>query len=235
MLYFFYGIDSKKASDKANTLINKMLEKKPDVSLFVIDDENFSRDLFQEMTQSIALFQNKYIIHVKRILDTKDFEDTILKLLKEIKESENIFIWDEGEVKKSTISKIEKFAERIVNVGGAKEEYQGKKIFGICNPIISRDKKTFWAKYQELLEDFPVEELHGTIFWQFKNIAIASRANQKDSGLTTFPYNNAKKALNNYSEEEILKKTSELSKIVHEARSGGAELEIALEKFVLNL
>jgi len=39
----------------------------------------------------------------------------------------------------------------------------------------------------------------------------------------------------NFSEKEILEKTSELSKIIHESRVGGVELPIALEKFVLNI
>ena len=234
MFYFFYGVDAKKASDKAGVLVKKMLGKKPDASLFVIDDENLSDGILQEMTQSSALFQNKYIVRVKRVQST-EHREVIFKYLKEIKESENIFIWSEGEVNKADLKKIEKCAEKVVDVGGKKEEYQGKKIFDICNPIISRNKKTLWTKYHELLEDFPFEELHGTIFWQFKNIAITYKINQKDSGLAPFSYSNAKKAQEKYSEEEVLEKTSELAKMVHESRSGGAELAIALEKFILDI
>jgi hypothetical protein len=235
MLYFFHGIDSKKAGDKASTLISKMLEKKPDASLFEIDESNCTEDTFQEMTQSSALFENKYIVHIKRVLDDKENAEIALGFLKEIKESDNIFIWNEGEVGKTVLKKIEKNSEKIVDVGGTKEKEERTRIFEICNPIINRDKKNLWVKYNELLELYAPEELHGTIFWQFKNIAIASKASQGDSGLAPFPYSNAKKALNIFSEDEIQRMNSELTKLVHESRLGGPDLRIALERFVLNI
>jgi hypothetical protein len=234
MLYFFHGTDAKKASDKANALIQKMLDKKPNASLFNIDDENCKEGTLQEMTQSSALFQNKYIVRIKRT-ENREQRTVIISFLKEIKESENIFIWYEGDLTKSEITKIEKFAEKVVDVGGTKKEYEGKKIFDICAPLIDRDKKKLWTKYQELLEDFPPEEIHGTMFWQMKNICIAHKANQKDSGLAPFPYSQAKRGTAKYSEEEALLKANSLTQIVHEARAGGAELKIALEKFILEL
>jgi hypothetical protein len=235
MLYFFHGIDSQKAGEKANSLVKKMLDKKPGASLFVINDENCTEDTFQEMTQSSALFENKYIVQIKRVLDEKETSEIASAFLKEIKDSENIFIWNEGEVSKTILKKIEKSAEKIIDVGGSKKAEEKTKIFDICNPIINRDKKILWVRFHEMLELYAPEELHGTFFWQFKNIAIASKVSQTDSGIAPFPYNNAKKALNNYSEKEILEKTSELSKIVHESRVGGVELPIALERFVLNI
>lgn len=235
MLYFFYG-DSKKASDKANEIIDKMLDKKPDASVFVIDDENCSEGILQEMTRSRMLFQNRYIVRVKRI-ENSEKREVIFKFLKEIKESENIFVWSEEEVPTSILSKIKKYSEKSVEIG--KSEIRNpkakNKIFEICNYLVNRDKKGAWIKYRELLNDFAPEEIHGTIFWQFKNIAIVSKSSQKESGLAPFPYQNAKKGLNKYSEKEILEKVSELSRILHESRSGEGELEILLEKFILNL
>jgi len=258
MLYFFYG-DSKKAGDKANELVTKMLGKKPDASVFVVDSENFSEGILQEMTQSAALFQNKYIVRVKQVLQGKgnpstalgarsdsttprlrgarNGEEKIFDFLKEIKESENIFIWNEGEVNKSDLKKIEKNAEKVVEIGNSQQSKvkRSNEVFGICDPIINRNKKNAWVKYQELLETCSPEEIHGTMFWQFKNIAIVRKANLKDSGLAPYPYQNAKKALSKYSEEEILQKTSELVRIVHDARSVGTELSASLEKFILEL
>jgi hypothetical protein len=57
----------------------------------------------------------------------------------------------------------------------------------------------------------------------------------KESGLAPFPYQNAKRGLNKYSEKEVLEKISELSRILHEARSIGKDLEVSLEKFILNI
>lgn len=235
MLYFFYG-DQQKANEKAKALTDSLLKKKPDASLFVIDDSNLTEDLLQEMTQSSALFENKYIVRIKGVED-KEQKTLLINFLKEMKESENVFIWNEGSISKTDLKKIEKNAEKIIETrGGEKKELKrDNKIFEICDPLISRDKKRGWVKLQELLEIYPAEELHGTMFWQFKNIAIAFKTSQKDSGVAPFPYSKAKQATQNYSEDEIMEKTSELAKIVHESRSGGVELPIALERFILNL
>lgn len=237
MLYFFYG-DSQKANEKASGLINKMLEKKPDAELFIIDEENLNEGLLQEMTQSSALFQNKYIVRIKRIQELEN-RNQILDFLKEIKESDNIFVWSEGEMNKTDLKKVEKFSEKVVELKNPLspklQRDKENNIFEICNYLINRDKKGSWTTYRKLLENFAVEEIHGTIFWQFKNIGIASKSSLKDSGLAPFPYQNAKRGLNKYSEKEVLEKVSELSRILHEARSVGKDLEVSLEKFILNL
>ena len=64
MLYYFYG-DLTKANNKAKELVGKMLDKKPDAELFIINNENVSENQLQEMTQSAGLFQNKYIVRIK--------------------------------------------------------------------------------------------------------------------------------------------------------------------------
>jgi DNA polymerase III delta subunit len=241
MLYYFYG-DLQKANIKAKELVQKMLDKKPDAELFLIDNENVSENLLQEMTQSVGLFQNKYIVRIKQI-DTKEKKELILNFLKEIKESENIFVWGDGEVNKTDLKRIEKSSEKIVGVNskspldklGTSKSKNRNKIFEICNFLVSRNKKDAWTKYQELLKDFAVEELHGTIFWQFKNIVIAYKSSVKDSGLAPYPYQTAKSAQSKYTEKEALDKLNELTKILHKSRSTGESLEIMLEKFLLSL
>lgn len=231
MIYFFYG-DSKKAGDKAKTLVDSLLKKKPDASLFVVDEENCNKETFQEMTQSSALFENRYVVRLKQVLE----KETVLNFLKEMKNSENIFVWSEGEIKKTDLKKIEKHTEKIIEVSGViKKEKRSNEVFSICDPIINRDKQKTWIKFQELLNNYPVAELHGIIFMQFKNIAITFKASQKDSGLAPFSYGQAKKAQNKYSEKEVLVKCSELTKIIHESRLSGLDLSTALEKFILEI
>lgn len=237
MIFFFHGLDAKKAGDKANTVVDKKMAEKPDATLFKVTGENYSEDLMKELMQSRGLFENKYIVQVKRVLEDYEISDSILKLLKEMKESENIFIWNEGKLTKTILSKIEKSAEKVYEIAGKEDKKEERtRIFEICNPIIRRDKKNIWVKYQELLDLYSPEELHGTIFWQFKNIAIASKVkSQSESGLGGFPYNNAKSALNKYSGEEVLENVSKLSEIVHETRLQGVDLGISLEKFLLSV
>lgn len=237
MIFFFHGTDAKKVGDKANSVVDKKMALKRDATLFKVTEENYSDDLMKELVQSRGLFENKYIVQIKRVLEDSEIADSILKLLKEMRDSENIFVWNEGKLTKTILNKIDKNAEKVYEVVGNEGKKEEKtRIFEICNPIIKRDKKGVWIKYQELIDLYSPEELHGTVFWQFKNIAIASKVkSQSESGLSGFPYNNAKSALDKYSKEDVLKNVSKLSEIVHETRLKGIDLGISLERFLLSI
>nr|MBA3733471.1 hypothetical protein [Patescibacteria group bacterium] len=78
------------------------------------------------------------------------------------------------------------------------------------------------------------EEIHGIFFWQVKNMILASRAKSpNDTGLSPFVYNNALKGARNYKTEELTSMSTELIDMTHRVRSGEGEMEIMLEKWIL--
>jgi hypothetical protein len=103
--------------------------------------------------------------------------------------------------------------------------------------LYTRDKKNLWIYYRTFLQEgIPVEEIHGIFFWGFKNIVLALNSKSiSETGLKSFVYSNAKKALEKYSKEEIEEKFWELTKLLGDSRRGEGELDILLEKWVLEL
>ena len=94
-----------------------------------------------------------------------------------------------------------------------------------------------WINYVDLISKGAVaEEIHGILFWQVKNMILASRADSvKDTGLTPYQYKNALSGGRKYKKEELLKMSNDLVEITHKVRSGEGELPVMLEKWMLGV
>ena len=114
MIYFYHGTDTDKSRLKANELIDSLKKKKPDASFFKVDSECFDTITLDEYIGGQGLFSNKYIVLLYRLCENKEVKEKFLEKIKEIKESQNIFIIVEGKIDKATIAKIEKKAEKTI-------------------------------------------------------------------------------------------------------------------------
>lgn len=236
MLYLFYGSDRNKALKNALNIIEKKVAEKPDANIFKIDKSNLSKEILEEMCGSQSLFEKKYIVHIKDVFDEDESMRIISPFLKDLKESENIFILTEGDLNKKEITLIEKFADKVWSYEMKKVAEQKVNVFGITDYVLNRDKKNLWINYQKLKNDVPVAEIHGIVFWAFKNIMIAANAKTaKESGLKDFVFNKSKKASAKFSKEELDEKLWQLVSMLGDSRRGEGELDVLFEKWVLEI
>lgn len=218
MIYFYYGTDINKGLTKSNELIDSLRKKKPDASFFKIDSDNFDQNTLQEYIGGQGLFSNKYIVFLDRLCEKKDIKDQFIDYLKEISESENIFILLEGKLDKATITKIEKKAEKSQEFALAeKKEKETFSAFALADAFGQRNKKDAWVLYRNAIDKGEaVEALHGMLFWKVKTMLLNS-------------------IFGVYSKEELIFLADKLITIYHESRRGGCELEIAMEKFLIEI
>lgn len=236
MLYLFYGTDRNAALKKALDIISKKVSEKTDAVVFKIDSSNLSSQTLSQMCGSQGLFEQKYIVHLKDTLQEEEGKGVVFKFLKEIQESENVFIMTEGKLLKPDFTKIEKYTEKSWVCELKDKEGQKENIFAITNHLLARDKKNLWIEFQKLKNIFAVEEIHGTLFWAFKNILIASKTKSAtEAGLKPFVYSNAKRAAAKFSQDELEEKFWNLTKILGDSRRGEGDLEVLLERWVLEL
>jgi DNA polymerase III delta subunit len=225
MIYFFHGTDTEKARVKANELADSLRKKKPDASFFRIDAENFDTTKLQEYIGGQGLFSNKYIVLLDRLCAEKEVKEQFTDLLKEIAESENIFIIFEGKIDKATATKIEKKAEKTATsdlTEKEEREIKNKKegalnVFEIANALGEKNKKHLWIIYRQLIEEGKApEEIHGVLFWKAKTMLLAGGSNIWKS-------------------EELSKMIEDLIMVYHEARRGAHELETGLEALLIGI
>ncbi len=237
MIYLLHGTDTHKARAKLHEMLGILTKKRPNSELFKITTENWSEGQFNELLSSQGLFDQKYIVVLDGLFDKKDIKDCVMGKLSEMKEAPHPFLILDGKIDAPTLKKIEAVAEKaqeFTKIGDGKESYN---IFYITDGLLARDKKKLWIDYVDLISKGAVaEEVHGILFWQVKNMVIASRADSiKETGLTPYQYKNALTATRKYKEDELLKMSGDLVNMTHKVRSGEGELGVMMEKWVLGI
>lgn len=248
MIYLLYGGDRQKLIEKAGDTVTKLLSKKPNALSFKIDGENFGEAKIEEYIGGLGLFESKFIVTLNGVFSNKKTKEFLVSKVKEIQESQNIFIVVEEKLDKATYSKLEKLAEKtqtfdkkedgrkfaFVDGGISSEEFN---MFAFGDAFGKRDKKELWRLFVlSQIKDIPAEEVLTIISWQVRSILNALKSKDlKSSGLNPFVYRKAISFSKNFSEEELVSFSSELIKMYHEARIDGPELDSALEKFILSL
>ncbi|MDP6387913.1 MAG: hypothetical protein QGG63_01390 [Candidatus Pacebacteria bacterium] len=238
MIYLLYGTDTIESRKKLHTLLNSMFVKKPDASFIRVDTENFDEERITEFIGGQGLFKNKYVIVFDNLFEEKQMKDAILKKLKEISQSQNIFIFLEEKLNKTELNRFKKYAEKIQKFS-KKSIVEKKKfdIFSLTNAFGRRDKKGLWVLYQKAkLNNVSDEEIHGILFWQIKSIILSLNAQSAmESGLNPFVFRKSFGFLKNYSESELKKFSNSLVSLYHDTRKGIHEMDTALERFILGI
>ena len=239
MIYLLHGEDRVMAREKMHTLVDSLRAKKPDASLFKMDGEHFSGAQLEEFILGAGLFEQKYIVVLDNLFEKKEAKEDVMKKVKDIGVSENIFIILESKLDKKTTTKIEKSAEKVQEF--AKEAKTKKKdefnIFSLTDAIGRRDRKKAWVLFQQaVLGGVAVENIHGTIFWGVKSMLLASEAKTaKEAGLNPFVFSKSISFAKNFGDGELENISSRLVSIYHDARRGGTELSVSLETFILSV
>lgn len=235
MIYFLYGSDTHKSRAKLQELLNLAEKKRPGSEIFKITTENWSEAQFDELLVSQGLFESKYTVVLDNLFEKKDCRVYIMDRLENMRDSEQIFLMLEGSVDASSLKKIEKVAKQSQEFVQKENKKQSLNIFSITDGLVQKDKKNLWVSYIDLLrKGAGPEEIHGILFWQVKNMLLSTLANsQADTGLSPFVYKNALTGARNYKTEELKEMSSSLVDMTHGVRQGFGDLEIMLEKWIL--
>lgn len=236
MLYIIYGKDREKGRERFREL-RKKLGKDCGEEREILEGE-LSKELLHSFAASQGLFGNTSLFIFDCLFDKKVEQEVLLAHANELSLSANLFLVFEPELDK-------KIAEEIKITQAEIEEYVTKKIdtrpdfniFSLGDALGRRNKKEFWGLYREALATgLSGEEICNTLFWAIKNIALMKNAKMGDDcGVNSFVASKARVFANNYTQEEITKLSHTLVTIYHEDHRGGEPMNIALERFILNL
>lgn len=235
MIYFLYGTDSNRARTKLHELLELAEKKRPNSELFKITTENWSESQFDELLVSQGLFESKYTVVLDNLFEKKDYKIYIMDKLENMRDSEQIFLVLEGIIDAASLKKIEKFSKQAQEFVKKEDKKQNLNIFFITEGLVQKDKKKLWISYIDLLsKGAGPEEIHGILFWQVKNMLLSSLSgSQIDTSLSPFVYKNALTGARKYRTEELKEMSSQLVGMTHKVRQGEGELEIMMEKWIL--
>ena len=237
MLYVIYGTDTHKARAKLHDLLDLAKKKRPEAELFKLTTENWSEGQFDELLVAQGLFEQKYTTVLDNLFEKKDIKSYVMERLEGMKESEQIFLMLESSIDAASLKKLAKFSEKVQVFEKVENKKPSLNIFSITDGLVQKDKKKLWISYVDLLGNGAVaEEIHGILFWQVKNMILASRAGSAtETGLSPFVYKNALTGARNYKNEDLQKMSSDLVDMTHRVRQGKGDLEVMMEKWMLGL
>ncbi len=235
MYYLFVDQNIAEVKKKVINLSSKLLERKPGSSIFRLNNEKWSRELFESLFRGQGLFESNYIVICDQLL-TLPIEEKkfFFSSLKEISETKHIFIFIESDPSKSDLQKLEKYSTKSSVVLGKKKKDEFN-VFGLTEALAVRNKAQAWEKFHlALLNGKVPEELHGLIFWQLKTLLLAKKTKTAlEAGLKSYPYQKAKQASTKFTESELEVRLNYLVDIYHEAHRGKNDLSQELERFIL--
>jgi|GEM_PF-228290 len=236
MLYAYHGTDTEKIADQVNRLVTQLRTKRPDVEVFVFEGSSVQEVDLDALKQAQGLFVQKNIIVLRETLVAAESRELVLSRMKEISQSENIFIIAEGKLNAEQKRAISKHAEKVEEhtSNTKKQEFNA---FELGDLLGARDRQGLWTKYQLALSvGMEPEVLYGTIQWALRGMVAASNTSTaNEAGMSQFPYSKAKRSLQSYTEQELQKLSHSLMEAYHEARRGGLELRLALERWILSI
>lgn len=238
MLYIFYGTDNKKVTDKARTLVDSLRAKKPDASFVEVSADNWNSSVIEEHVGGQGLFSNKYIVFLNKVGNDDEKINKMLEMMSVMKESANIFIISEGKVGADLKKSFEKHGEKVVVFEEVEKVVKREfNIFALADAIGNRDRFSAWSIYREAVANgLESESILGTIFWQFKSMAVAGDAKTAgEAGLNPFVFSKAKKGASLYKEGELNKLLEQTIVLYHDGHRGLVDLELGIEKMMLEL
>jgi DNA polymerase III delta subunit len=186
---------------------------------------------------SQGLFEQKYTVVLDNVFEKKDAKAFVIDKIKEVNESDQIFLLLEGSVDAASLKKIEKHAKQVQEFKKPESKKSYFNIFSITDGLLEKDKRKLWISYIDAIKKGSApEEIHGIFFWQVKNMILASRARSAiDAGLSPYVFKNALTGARSYKTEELLEMSEELVEMTHKVRQGEGDMDIMLEKWVLGL
>ena len=244
MLYFTYGTDTEKVRIRHSGLIDSLLKRKPNATLVQFDDINLTERALEECLGGQGLFEKNFIVEIDRVILDEEKLAIVDKWIKEIAQSENIFIWREGKFLSKVLKKLKTHATQVQDFDipknlNKKAQNGAFNIFDMGDAIGRKDKKNLWVLYEKArLKGLTPEGVHGTLHWQVRAIlAVVSfpKSSAGDLGINSFVYNKSKDFARNYTLISIRDISKKLILIHKKAREGGDILDVALEKFILSL
>jgi len=250
MLYLLYGSNFKKSREKLHSLVDSLLKKKPGASFFKIDSSNFSESQIDELVGGQGLFEQKYIVQMDGLLENQKSKDFVMDRIKEISESDNVFVFIEENISKPVLGKIEKVAQKVQEfegraidgrnfsvIGGGNLNLSDFNIFNLADAFGNRDKKRLWVLYnQAVRRNIPAEEIHGILNWQLRVMIISKKSmNAEKANLKPFVFNKSLRFSKNFEQGDLRKLSAKMVTMYHDARRGIVDFDTALEKFILEL
>jgi hypothetical protein len=232
MLYLIYG-EHTPPRQKELLRITTLF---PAYEKVTIGEGSLGEEVLGNLALSGGLFGTKTLAVLEFTLGFESAETIVLRHLKELQQSETIFILYERTLRKDILATLTTHAQEVFDSGSL-----GKKIpllpFSFIDHFAARDKFKLWAGYREALtRGIVLREYHGALVWLVKTLYLVKtnpNTDAKELGIAPTSYSKAKRAVGKFTERELHGWYRALVNMVHDG-SRMEYLETDLEALLLS-
>ena len=235
MLIVFYGANEIKVREALATQLDSLREVDPAIVTVRVEADTYSRGEIANLVGATSLFGEKYVYVLDNPLQAEDFWAEVETLASDLASSKQTFILVEKSLlagpKKILISNATSITEYKSEAGEAFNP------FLMADAFLRKDKRALWLLLREAKKnDLPAEEIIGVLWWQIKTLRLAILTQSaSEAGVKDFPYNKAKKAINNFKPGEVEALALSLLTLYHQGHAGERDIDLALESWALRL
>ncbi len=239
MIYAFIGKDRQQVFAKAEALVEKLHQKKPDAEIFNIEAEEWGSDTALKFSASQGLFEKKFIVVIKDVFAQTETLETFFDHAPALKESESIFIVVDGELSAAHMKKLEKVAEKVQTIEDAAKSPQNPaqevNVFGITDALGSGNTLRAWNLYNEArVQGSEPEQIHGILWWYVKNLLLAAQSKSAvEAKVNPYVFSKAQAALKKLGTPTVRAYADSLVSMYHNSRKGETDLGLEIEKFIV--
>ncbi|MEK7610252.1 MAG: hypothetical protein AAB468_00675 [Patescibacteria group bacterium] len=211
-------------------------------------EENFSGEIFRfrgpdisllDLEQAIVggdLWSRPRLVVLEEIASTPLALETVVNHLSTMAASPHRFVWREDSPSAELVRQIKDVAGRIVEAKPRPAAKNNFNIFALADACLRRDRRGLWL---ELLAaraaGLQPEEIFWKLFWPIKNMLLVKTSPLAPASLKPFVLDKARGGAAHYRADELQSLSWELVKLYHEAHLGRRDLDLALERWVLEL
>ncbi|OHA58909.1 MAG: hypothetical protein A2571_00825 [Candidatus Vogelbacteria bacterium RIFOXYD1_FULL_44_32] len=238
MLYIYFGSDINKSQLAWRKFAEAVKTKRPDAEVFELAEDIFSETSADELLHGQGLFVSKHIVLAKRLLQNQEAEQWLFDNLKDISEADHMFLLWEEKLLAPQKQKLEKFGAELKEfIKKPEAEIKDNFIFSIGDALGARDRLKLWkAVAGASLKGYEPEEIFWQLFGTARNMALVAREeSDQDIPLHPFVAKKTRGYLRNWGDEGALKLTGDLMALYHNVRRESRDLDVALERFALEI
>lgn len=238
MVYLVLG-----GGSRALVHYRRLVEKlKMQAELFRFNPLDFESARFEELIESQPLFGKTLVVASNRLCENPEAARLIIAKLDRLASSPHHFVFLETGLDDELLGRLKKSAQDVKEFEKEVREEKywvrgGFNIYSLTDVFASRDRRNFWVNLQKaILAGFEPEEIFWKLVWQMKHLLAAKKTRSaKESGLSPYPYQKAKKFSAKFKTGELEKLSVDLVTLYHDCRRGLFDLETGLELLALTL
>ncbi|MHB8652215.1 MAG: hypothetical protein ACYC8S_03740 [Minisyncoccota bacterium] len=235
MLYVFAGDDGARISHESRLAVDKEIARGAHVR--EVRGTQTTR-AYEDFASGVTLFGGSQVFLMDEVLESAEGKETFCEATAVLAASPHLFVVRTGKLDKETEAVIKTTNAKLWDLSVSdKPKHGGFNIFSLADAFGERDKKRTWTLFAQAVEHgIAAEEIHGTLFWISKNMLAVKRVSDPaTTGLSPFVLSKAVRFSRNFSQSELEEIVHRMVTIYHDAHRGGAELDLELERMVLDV